>query len=77
MLLLLCCVLVLCSDGGQTMALNFPSQVYSDNVKFESNFPLDPEFTKLEDFEIVTSSDEKYSFYGFSKDREFCFGDVF
>lgn len=75
MLLLLCSfVVILCSEG--ILALNFPSRVYSDSVdEYKPDFPLDPAFTKLEGFEIVTSSDKKYQFYGFSKDREFliCF----
>jgi hypothetical protein len=48
----------------------FPSSIYSDNVNFESNFTLDPKYATLDEFEVVRSKDKKYSFYGFSKDRE-------
>mmetsp|Transcript_18856 Transcript_18856/g.31467 ORF Transcript_18856/g.31467 Transcript_18856/m.31467 type:complete len:81 (-) Transcript_18856:3297-3539(-) len=49
----------------------FSSSLYSDNLKFEANFTLDPEFSKLEDFKVVRSKDKKYYFYGFSKDCEY------
>ena len=65
------CFVVLLTFLEVTLALNFQSQVYSDDIQHKPYSPLDPAFLKLEEFIVVPSVDKKYYFYGFEKDREF------